>query len=245
MIEYTLDFKKRYRYMYREYILSCARLIVRIQCVARAVVFPDYEKDFGSIIQGITVIPDKKADRNYHLLSENRPVVKIPIKEIVTDTTVAFLTSYDSICGTNEKSFLWKVSSPSTSIFILGSIHVATPEFYPLKPVIEEAFSQSDILVLEIDATSWETKNAIRAYMSKMIYPEGKSLNDLLTDSFSDSLKAICSELHFPGLTSYSRYQPWILGLTLGQLKMKQLGFAEKYGIDDYFLRNPISVKCL
>ena len=53
----------------------------------------------------------------------------------------------------NGKHFLWQVDSPTTRIYLMGSIHLLRQDVYPLAPVIEEAFAASDILVLEADLT--------------------------------------------------------------------------------------------
>ena len=53
-----------------------------------------------------------------------------------------------------EKSFLWKVDSDQNSLYILGSIHLLNKETYPLKNNIENAFEQTNKLVLEIDLRS-------------------------------------------------------------------------------------------
>ena len=52
------------------------------------------------------------------------------------------------------KSFIWKVSSETNSIYLLGSIHLATPELYPLDSCIEDAFALADNLVVEVDLSS-------------------------------------------------------------------------------------------
>src|SRR5688572_28345170 len=36
------------------------------------------------------------------------------------------------------KAFLWRASSPTATVFLLGSIHVARKDLYPLAPPIEK-----------------------------------------------------------------------------------------------------------
>jgi uncharacterized protein YbaP (TraB family) len=45
---------------------------------------------------------------------------------------------------------MWKVSSDTATVYLTGSMHVATPEMYPLPKEMEEAFAKSDTLVVEI-----------------------------------------------------------------------------------------------
>ncbi|MGD9394757.1 MAG: hypothetical protein PVJ81_07395, partial [Dehalococcoidia bacterium] len=37
----------------------------------------------------------------------------------------------------SQKSFIWEISSEVNSIYILGSIHIASPDIYPLDSSIE------------------------------------------------------------------------------------------------------------
>ncbi len=49
----------------------------------------------------------------------------------------------------NGDNFLWEVSSESNTVYILGSIHLARKDIYPLDPVIEDSFAKADYLVIE------------------------------------------------------------------------------------------------
>lgn len=57
--------------------------------------------------------------------------------------------SADSIFAQDQKNFLWKVQSKSTTVYLHGSIHFMKKEIYPLNRKIEDAFEKSDILAVE------------------------------------------------------------------------------------------------
>ena len=47
---------------------------------------------------------------------------------------------------------MWKVEGEADpSAYLLGSLHVLTPEWYPLNATINKAFADSKVLVEEID----------------------------------------------------------------------------------------------
>src|SRR3954468_22859172 len=54
---------------------------------------------------------------------------------------------------TTTKRLFWKITSPTTVVYFLGSIHVATPDMYPLPAEIEAAYATCDNLVVEADIT--------------------------------------------------------------------------------------------
>jgi uncharacterized protein YbaP (TraB family) len=49
------------------------------------------------------------------------------------------------------KLFAWKATSPTTEVYLLGSIHLGKKEWYPLAKEIDGAFDKSKVLVLEAD----------------------------------------------------------------------------------------------
>ena len=50
-----------------------------------------------------------------------------------------------------RRILLWKISSPTNVMFLLGSIHVGKRSMYPLPHEIESAFARSEILVVEVN----------------------------------------------------------------------------------------------
>ena len=64
------------------------------------------------------------------------------------------LLSFSLAAAPTDKGFLWKVESAGATIYLMGSLHFATADFYPLRPVIEEAFDESDTLVVEVDVAN-------------------------------------------------------------------------------------------
>ena len=56
---------------------------------------------------------------------------------------------------------MWKVSSNTATVYLLGSMHMATPEMFPLPREVEEAFAKSDTLVVEVNIN--KGKQATRA----------------------------------------------------------------------------------
>jgi len=70
-----------------------------------------------------------------------------------------------SISLLEAKSLLYKVSSETSTVYILGSIHLAKQELYPLDKTIREAYSKSDVLVVELDAESQESVRAMQEAM--------------------------------------------------------------------------------
>ncbi|PHR55841.1 MAG: hypothetical protein COA44_09375 [Arcobacter sp.] len=135
------------------------------------------------------------------------------------------------------KSLLYKVSSKTSTVYVLGSIHLAKAEIYPLDKAIEEAYTSSDILVLELDPTSPESAQTIQSTMVSLgMYSQGKTLKTELSRKTYMSLKKYAANTGLP-LEQMEGMRPWIVMLQLSVVEMMRLGYSPELGIDQHFLK--------
>jgi uncharacterized protein len=132
------------------------------------------------------------------------------------------------------KSFLWKVQSQTSTLYLLGSIHFLKQENYPLHPAIEKAFAQSTILVVEADIGD-PGKISSDKIVRLATYPGDDSLENHLSAETYSLLRNELGKLGMP-LELLARQKPWFLALSLEALELMKLGFDPGYGIDAYFL---------
>ena len=141
-----------------------------------------------------------------------------------------------SALSLDAKSLLYKVSSERSSVYILGSIHLAKPDLYPLESAIEEAYSKSDLLVVELDAESRESVTAMQNAMATLgTYSEGKSLRSELSAATYRALKSYTDKRGIP-LEPMEQMRPWVVMLQLSMREMLRLGYSPELGIDKHFL---------
>src|SRR5437867_2934245 len=48
-------------------------------------------------------------------------------------------------------SFLWKATRGTSLVYLVGSVHLLTKDYYPLSPALEAAYKDSGLLVEEVD----------------------------------------------------------------------------------------------
>ncbi len=136
--------------------------------------------------------------------------------------------------GQDGKSFLWKVQSEASTVYMLGSIHLLKKENYPLSPKIETAFDKSGTLVVEANIQDPGKMNP-QAIMEKGFYPPKDSIAEHLSPETYESLKEEAGKLGLP-LEVINRQKPWILSMTLEAMELLKLGYDPRYGLDNYFL---------
>jgi len=134
------------------------------------------------------------------------------------------------------KSILYKVSSKTSTVYILGSIHLAKPELYPLKKPIEDAYKASDTLVVELDPSSPHSLQVIQNTMRhEGIYRPGKRLKTELSPQTYTLLKKYLQKVGL-SLEVMEPMRPWTVMLQLSVMEMIRLGYDPELGIDKHFL---------
>ena len=66
-----------------------------------------------------------------------------------------------------RSGLLWEVRSPSTRVFLLGTIHVGSRDLYPLPAAVESAYSAATALAVEADLS---TEASIAAVGTRFVY---------------------------------------------------------------------------
>lgn len=134
----------------------------------------------------------------------------------------------------DQKNFLWKVRSKTATVYLLGSIHYLRKDAYPLNISIEDAFSRSNVLVVEANVNDPD-----KLYFSKFIegvfYPGEDTLDKHVSRR---TYELVIGEFDKYGLPAevLAKEKPWFLALTLTALGLLKSGFEPRYGTDMHFL---------
>lgn len=134
-------------------------------------------------------------------------------------------------------SFLWKVTSADGdhTAYLLGSIHVARPDFYPLAPEIQKAFEESKVLAVEVDTTKVDQAALQGVMLAEGTYQDGSSLTDNVGAETLKAFRAYCEKNGLPA-AALEKFRPWAVAITIAMLEMQKLGFQPTLGIDHHFI---------
>lgn len=130
---------------------------------------------------------------------------------------------------------LWEVrENGQLKAYLHGSVHVLPGAHLGQEPQIDQAFADSDALVVEVDIS---TSNSALSLLTAQLgmYPTGDSLDDDLDDELLQQAKARAGQYGLP-VAAALRMRPWLLAVTLTMLSMAQEGFSQEYGVDRRFL---------
>jgi len=133
-----------------------------------------------------------------------------------------------------SKTFLWTTSSRTATVHLLGSVHMASPEVYPLDPRIESAFDQAEALVLEMTLDPAAQVQMAQTLASAGTYPAGDTIDLHLDREALDLLQQRLKKSAAPFNTMRS-FRPWFAALVFTLDELRRLGYRADLGIDVYF----------
>lgn len=132
-----------------------------------------------------------------------------------------------------QKHFLWKVSKADAHVWILGSIHMADSSFYPLSPVIMNAFKESEALVVEMDVSNDSVLEEVAAISKDLGFlPLGQKLKEVLPDSTYSRLDSLVSSWGLFSMALFEPYRPWMVAMTISAIAIEIAGFSSDWGLD-------------
>lgn len=132
--------------------------------------------------------------------------------------------------------FLWKVTSNAGEVYLLGSIHLAKPDMYPLDERIEEAFRASDNVVVEVDIGAGNVDEQQAMAMQMGTYSDGTTVRDHLSPEAFAKFERFLEERGLP-MPLFQIFRPWLSAATLQVMEMQRVGFDTEIGIERHFLR--------
>ena len=140
-----------------------------------------------------------------------------------------------SSAGAASPSFLWKATGPrGGTIYLAGSIHLLSNEYYPLAPAFDEALDRSDLLIEEIDLGEMLAPDSQMKMLTRGMMPAGQSLDGVLSPETLAAVRDKVAELGLP-MAPLQLFKPWALALTLQGLEWQKAGFDAELGLDRHF----------
>jgi uncharacterized protein YbaP (TraB family) len=135
----------------------------------------------------------------------------------------------------HRKFLMWKVTSPTATVYLVGSIHLADPAIFPLPAPVERAFADSNVLAVEADISNFDMTQAIELLGEYGMYGDGDSLSKHLSPETSSALDAFCSTHGLPR-EMLETMKPWMVALMAEATAAQESGFDPQSGIDMHFL---------
>lgn len=128
---------------------------------------------------------------------------------------------------------VWKITSDKHSLYIGGTLHLLSQSDYPLPQAYHQAFERADTLVFETNIGAFNTPEFAAQSVGLLMYPEGKRLQDELSEDTQTALRNYLSPRGM-SLADVERQKPALLSITLSLIALREQGLTGQ-GIDSYY----------
>ena len=156
-------------------------------------------------------------------------------RPILAALVAAVLASSVAAAQDGKKNFLWRVEGPGGSVaHLMGSLHVLTPDFYPLSPEINEAFKGSKTLVEEVDFDEMNDPAQMMSALGKAMLTDGRTLEQLVAPSTFAEVSLRAEKAGVP-MVALQRMKPWLVAIMLMEPTLQAAGFKAELGVDKHF----------
>ena len=162
----------------------------------------------------------------------DRPQTRQWRRRLSVFVTCVALTSLHAHAAT--RNFIWKATKANGVVYLVGSVHLLTADYYPLDPAFDEAFKTTDLLVEELDMREMLAPASQMQLLTRGMLPAGQTLDKVLSPETFNAVVKKFSDLGMP-VEPMKQFKPWLLSLTLQGLEWQKAGFDADLGLDKHF----------
>jgi len=127
------------------------------------------------------------------------------------------------------KSPVFKISKGDEQVYIGGTIHLLSPDDYPLPKAFQQAFDASEHVYFEADLEQFSLPEVQAKMTASMALPEGQSLKTTLNEETYAQLEAFLTERNIP-IAAFDQLSPAAVSLSLTVIETldEQIGFISE-----------------
>lgn len=134
-----------------------------------------------------------------------------------------------------RRFLMWKATSPTTSVYLVGSIHVGDSSMFPLPAEVESAFAAAKVLAVEINIKNVDQAKTLALVQKYGMYGNDDSLTKHVSKETLAALEDYCTKHGVPRL-GIEKLKPWLVAVTIAAMAWQQAGEDPSLGIDMHFL---------
>jgi uncharacterized protein YbaP (TraB family) len=157
------------------------------------------------------------------------------LRAIVVALTAAFAAgSLTAAPLAQTHVFAWKATKGKGAVYLVGSVHMLTADFYPLAAALDAGFKDSDLLVEEANLAEMLSPNMQFTMLSRGMLPAGQTLDKVISPATMALLDKHTSGLGMP-VDALKQFKPWMLAMTIEAMEWQKAGFDAELGLDKHF----------
>ena len=126
---------------------------------------------------------------------------------------------------------LWHVEGQRNSVYLLGSIHMLRAEDHPLPGVIDTAYEDAEVLIMELDMDDLDSAATQQLFNSSGVLNDGKTLRDLMGAELYERAEEAAQVIDIP-IEMLAQSEPWLAAVTVEMMMLYRIGFNPMLGVE-------------
>lgn len=145
----------------------------------------------------------------------------------------ALLLSSGSVSahGDNHPVTMWQVEGETNSIYLLGSIHLLREEDHPLPAVVDRAYAEADVIVMELDMDDLDPVYTQTAFSRAGVMTDGTTLAEIMGEELFAEAQEAAAVIDIP-LDMLAQSEPWLAAMTVELMMLYRIGFNPMLGVE-------------
>lgn len=126
---------------------------------------------------------------------------------------------------------LWRADGHTNSVYLLGSIHLLRQKDHPLPRVIDEAYGDAEVIIMELDMDDLDPAYTQMAFNRAGVMTDGTTLRDLMGDVAYAEAEEAAAVIDIP-LDMLAQSEPWLAAMTVELMMLYRIGFNPLLGVE-------------
>ena len=126
---------------------------------------------------------------------------------------------------------MWQIDGATNTIYLLGSIHLLRAEDHPLPRVIDDAYEDAEIIVMELDMDDIDPLYTQTAFNEAGVMTDGGTLRDLMGEELYAQAEVAADAVDIP-LDMLAQSEPWLAAMTAELMMLYRIGFNPLLGVE-------------
>lgn len=126
---------------------------------------------------------------------------------------------------------LWRAEGTTNAVYLLGSIHLLRAEDHPLPTVIDAAYEDAEVLVMELDMDDLDAAAMQQLFNENGVLRDGTTLEDLMGEQLYAQAETAAEAIDIP-IEMLAQSEPWLAAITVEMMALYRIGFNPMLGVE-------------
>lgn len=154
------------------------------------------------------------------------------LKKLVSATLITSVVAFGAQAE-QSKSSVWKVSKGEDTVLVGGTIHILPVSEFPLPTQFDQAYKQSDTVILEAKLPSPTDREAQMKMMKGMMYANGENIKQHISAETAARLTDYFASIG-GNFEQMAGFRPGPLSTVIVMMEAQRAGIAGE-GVDAYY----------